>query len=323
MLLIAPQYFGYQHAIAEGLVACGHEVDFLPDRPFNNSLIKALMRFRPELGFHQACDIFFAQRLDELGRNNFSTILVIQGEGVTAKTLKNLRNLYPTSRLVFYTWDSIDNKPFFRRNLSLYDKCSTFDPVDAKRYGMFFRPLFYSEGFDRPGDLVFTYDLSFIGTLHSDRYRIVSTLIKQLQPESRAFVYLYIQAHWMYYLRRIFTNTVDGTNRCEFRFEPLSKDEVLKTFFSSRAIIDIEHVKQRGATMRTIEALGSRRKLVTTNASLQDYDFYNPNNIQIIDRKGPILQQDFLTGPYQELPESIMQKYSLRRWINDLCGTKE
>lgn len=320
VLLIAPRFFGYEHEIAAGLNSLGYEVDLLPDRPFNNPLMKAVMRFRPELGGHHACDQYFARRLEELGRNNYSTIFVIQGEGVTSKTLLTIRKAYPTARLVFYTWDSLENKPFSRKNLSLYDHCSTFDPVDANKYGMYFRPLFYTDGFDRPADTAYAYDLSFIGTVHSDRYRIVHALLKQLPTDTRTFIYLYLQAPWMYDLRKIFTNTVDGAKRDEFRFEPLSKDVVQTTFFRSRAVLDIEHVNQRGATMRTMEALGSKRKMITTNVTLRDYDFYNPLNIQIIDRMAPRLDHEFLRSPYQVLPEEIRQKYSMRNWIREVCG---
>lgn len=320
VLLIAPQFFGYEHEIAAGLNRSGYEVDLLPDRPFTNPLMKAVMRFRPELGGHRSCDQFFSRRLEELGRSNYSTILVIQGEGVTSNTLMKIRKAYPRARLVFYTWDSLENKPFSRKNLSMYDHCSTFDPVDAKKYGMYFRPLFYTDGFDRPADTAYAYDLSFIGTVHSDRYRIVHALLKQLPTDTRTFVYLYLQAPWMYDLRNIFTNTVDGAKRDEFRFEPLSKDVVQATFFRSRAVLDIEHVNQRGATMRTMEALGSKRKMVTTNVTLRDYDFYNPLNIQIIDRKAPRMDLEFLRSPYQALPEEIRQKYSIRQWIREVCG---
>jgi hypothetical protein len=320
VLLIAPRFFGYEQEIAAELARSGHQVDLLPDRPFNSPFMKAVMRFRPEFGGHHTCDRFFAQQMEELSRSDYSTILVIQGEGVTTKTLLGLRNAYPRSRLVFYTWDSIENKPFTKRNLSLYDRCSTFDPVDSKKYGMYFRPLFYTNGFDQTANTAYNYDLSFIGTMHSDRYSIVHALLEQLPPDTRTFVYLYLQATWMYDLRRIFTNTLNGAKREDFRFEPLSKDVVHATFFASRAVLDIEHVKQRGATMRTMEALGSKRKIVTTNATLRDYDFYSEMNIHIIDRKVPRLEHDFLLSPYQAVPEEIRQKYSIHQWIREVCG---
>lgn len=320
VLLIAPRFFGYEQEIAKELIRTGHLVDMLPDRPFNSPFMKAVMRFRPELGGYRACERFFANHLEQFGRSDYKTILVVQGEGVTCNTLEGLRKAYPKARLVFHTWDSIENKPFSKRNLPFYDTCSTFDPVDAKKYGMYFRPLFYTDGFDRSPDIEFKYDLSFIGTVHSDRYRIVHALLEQLPPETRTFVYLYLQAPWVYDLRRIFTNTVNGAKRSDFRYEPLTKDVVQTTFFGSKAVLDIEHINQRGATMRTMEALGSKRKMVTTNANLREYDFYNPMNIQIIDRKAPCLNHEFLQTPYQSIPEEIRQRYSIRQWIREVCG---
>ncbi len=320
VLLIAPRFFGYEQEIAKELIRTGYLVDTLPDRPFNSPLMKAVMRFRPEIGGYRACERFFSNQLEKLGRSDYEIILIVQGEGVTGNTIVGLRKAYPKARLVFHTWDSIENKPFSTRNLRFYDTCSTFDQVDAKKYGMFFRPLFYSDGFDQPPEIEFEYDLSFIGTVHSDRYRIVHTLLKKLPPETQTFVYLYLQAPWMYDLRRMFTTTIDGAKPEDFGYEPLTKELVQTTFFRSRAILDIEHINQRGATMRTMEALGSKRKLVTTNANLRDYDFYNPINIQIIDRKVPCLNHEFLQTPYQPLPEEIRQKYSIRTWIREVCG---
>lgn len=319
VLLIAPRFFGYEREIVAELRRQHMHVDVLPDRPFDSPFMKAVMRFRPELGGHQAADRYFVKQILALGSEDYSIILVIQGEGVTTRTLSFLRGKYPNARMTFYTWDSIDNKPFSKLSLSHYDRCSTFDPLDAKKYGMEFRPLFFSPGFDRPATTDFTYDLSFIGTVHSDRYRIVHTLTKQLPQEAKSFIYLYLQAPWMYDFRRVFTRTLAGSKRDEFRFDPLSKDIVQATFFGSRAIVDIEHPSQRGATMRTFETLGSRRKMITTNASLRNYDFYNSQNILIIDRSTPLLDRDFLKTPYVPIPEEIRTRYSLRQWVREVC----
>ena len=320
-LLITPQFFGYEQEIELALINFGFKVDLLPDRPFNSPFMKAVLRFRPELvGGDRTCDHFFAQHIEGLEQNKYSIIIVIQGEGISVNILNRLRSLYPQAKMVFYLWDSIENKPFTQRKLSFFDYCSTFDPVDAKRYGLNFRPLFYSNRFDRSADTAYTYDLSFIGTMHSDRYKVVHAILNQLQPDARTFVYLYLQASWMYDFRRIFTNTINGAKREDFQFTPLDKAAVQAIFFSSGAVLDIEHPNQRGATMRTIEALGSRRKLVTTNETLYDYDFYNPLNIQIVDRQVPRLDRNFLQSPYQPIPEEIRRKYSISEWISEICG---
>lgn len=318
-LLIAPRFFGYEQDIAGELTRQGLQVDLLPDRPFDSGFFKAVMRFWPQFGGNQISNRFFVERLGVLNRNDYAIILVIQGEGVTPYTLSMLRVTYPRARMVFYTWDSIVNKPFVRRNLSLYDYCSTFDPMDAELYGLNFRPLFYSPGFERQAEQEFGYDLSFIGTVHSDRYQIVQSLIRQLPANARTFIYLYLQAPWMYDLRIALTKTIEGAKRDEFHYAPLGKGEVLTTFFGSRSVLDIEHPNQRGATMRTFEAIGSQRKIITTNNSLLSYDFYHPQNILILDRHNPKINLEFLSAPYVGISDEVRKKYTLRQWVRDVC----
>lgn len=70
--------------------------------------------------------------------------------------------------------------------------------------------------------------------------------------------------------------------------------------------------------MRVIEILGARRKLVTTNTSIKDYEFYNKDNILIIDRENPIISKEFCDTDYQPLDDCIYIKYSLDAWLEDI-----
>ena len=67
--------------------------------------------------------------------------------------------------------------------------------------------------------------------------------------------------------------------------------------------------------MRNIEILGLKRKLITTNKDIVNYDFFNENNIFILDRNNPIIDISFLEKPYVMLNEDIYKKYSLKNWI--------
>ena len=67
--------------------------------------------------------------------------------------------------------------------------------------------------------------------------------------------------------------------------------------------------------MRSIEILGLQRKLITTNKDIQNYDFYNKNNIFILDRANPVMDMDFFKAPYEKLNEKLYGKYSLENWI--------
>jgi len=319
VLLIAPRYFGYDLEIAAQLRSAGASVDMLADRPFNASVLKAMTRVQPQL-IAPFADRHYARELERLGERSYDLVLVVQGEAISARTLQRIRAAYPRARLVFYTWDSLDNKRFARAKLGHYDQCFTFDPIDASAYGMHVRPLFFAEGFERTTPERFDHDISFVGTIHSDRYAVVHRVDEALPPHARRYWYLYMQAPWMFWARKLFTGTVSGARRAEFSFAPLSKDAVQKLFFRSRAVLDVEHPLQRGLTMRTIEAMGSGTKVITTNAAARDYDFYDPRNVCVIDRERPRIPGDFLVSPYQPPDEAIVRRYTLAHWLAEVSG---
>ncbi len=318
-LLVAPRFFGYEREIRDQLASDGWAVDMLPDRPFDSSALKAVTRVYPALTA-PAANRYYVAQLRQLAATRYDLILVVQGESISEPTLRMLRTEFPDARMVFYTWDSISNKPYSSRQLPLYDECFSFDPADARHYGVRFRPLFFTPGFERTAPARFDLDISFVGTIHSDRYRIVQRVARQVPDATRACWYLYLQAPWMYAARKVFTRTIDGATRAEFRFVPLARDTVQGIFLNSRAVLDIEHPKQLGLTMRTIEALGSQTKLVTTNAAVRDYDFFDPDNIAVVDRAAPRIPPGFLSDPYRPVAAAIHERYRLATWVREVCG---
>ena len=101
-------------------------------------------------------------------------------------------------------------------------------------------------------------------------------------------------------------------------FKSLSKLDVLNVIGKSKSIIDIQHPLQPGLTMRTIEIIGAKKKLFTTNKDVENYDFYNRNNIFIINRNEPKLDFSFLKKDYEDIDETIYEKYSLSSWIRTI-----
>lgn len=320
ILLIAPKFFGYDNEIAKFINALGHHVDLLPDRPFNTPLAKAFFRVTPKLGHYVTTDSFFSKSLESLGRKTYDIVFIIQGEGISINTLTMIRGAYPNARMIFYTWDSVKNKPYIKEFMNYFDNLFTFDPNDASQLGISFRPLFFSPGFDQIYNEPHQFDLSFVGTIHSDRYAIIKKITQQLPKNMSVFLHLYLQSPWMYDYRRLFTNSINGARRGEFEYHTLDKEAVQATFLRSHTIIDIEHPSQCGVTMRTFEALGSARKIITTNQFLRNYDFYNPQNILIINRNEPRIDISFLSSPYVAISKEVRAKYSLNAWVNQILS---
>ena len=79
---------------------------------------------------------------------------------------------------------------------------------------------------------------------------------------------------------------------------------------------------QSGLTSRTLESLGSKRKLITTNGNIVDYDFYNKQNIYILDRDSPMLNTEFFSTDLYQLDYAVYSKYSLESWLINLFSNK-
>jgi hypothetical protein len=70
--------------------------------------------------------------------------------------------------------------------------------------------------------------------------------------------------------------------------------------------------------MRTLEALGAGKKLVTTNSAIVQYDFFCSDNILVVDRNSPRIPESFFQVPYKQLSSQLYKKYSVSGWLGEL-----
>lgn len=85
----------------------------------------------------------------------------------------------------------------------------------------------------------------------------------------------------------------------------------------------MQHNKQSGLTMRTLETLGAKKKLITSNIDIKRYDFYNENNIFIIEDENLEGINEFINKDYEDINQDIYEKYSLRSWVETIVNEKK
>lgn len=316
-LVIAPRFFGYDQDIAGELGRRGYAVDLVPDRPFDSPAMAALTRFRRDW-IIAASDRFYRRKFEAVGRSDYEIIFVINGQTLSATILAELRASYPRAKFILYMWDSIDNRPSVTSTLSYFDTVFSFDPSATASHQMIFRASFFSPAFERAPPLEPSYDLSFVGTAHTDRVAVVDAVRRGLRPEQPTFWYLYLQARWVFYAYKATNKAFKAAKPGDFAYVPLSRAATQDVFFASRAVLDIEHPKQTGLTMRPFETMGAHKKLVTTSAQIRDYAFYSPENICVIDRRGGSIPDDFLRTPYVPVDSALYHSYSLAGWMDDI-----
>jgi hypothetical protein len=319
ILLIAPIFFGYELEIIKEIERRGAKVDYIADRPFDKPWQKALNRIAPAI-LRPHIEILFAQKLALFNTQKYDIIFVIKGLTLSLNMHEELKRLYPTAYKILYMWDSMKNCLAVSQTLQLYDATFSFDPEDAQQYKMKMRPLFFTKGFEQKVKLDNFYDVSFIGTMHSDRYGVLKKIRNNLSPTIKDYWYLYLQARWVYFVYKISKSSMRGAIISEFKFTPADKVEVLNVFKNSKCIVDIEHPKQRGLTMRTFEALGANKKIITTNQQICNYEFYNENNILIVDRNTPYVPDIFLKSEYKPINSILYRKYSIAGWLDEVLN---
>lgn len=320
ILFIAPRFFGYERDIAEGLRARGATVDWLADRPYDSAIMTAATRFAPQAILPFVNRLYYRQ-LEAMAPMGYDHILVLNGQTVSRTFLTSLRQQFPNACLTLYMWDSIENRGHVVRNFDRFDRMLSFDPHSARQYGMQLRPLFYTRVAEPVTPTATSYRMSFVGTAHSDRYEVISRLRAAIDPNLPSFWYLYLQSNWLFTVYKVIKPGMRVARRSDFRFDPMDKQALKHVVEQSLAIIDIEHPRQRGLTMRTFETMGLSRKLITTNRHIAEYDFFDRDNILVIDRHSPQVPGAFFETPYRPLDPRIFYRYSLDGWIDDVLGT--
>lgn len=323
ILFIAPTFFGYEQEIAEKMIELGAIVDFFDERSIKNSYQKALLKISPHI-FYKKTINYYTKIIEKISGANYDYVFVIKCEMMPVQIIKKLKDIYRDAVFCLYLYDSLENIRGIKSKLDYFDRVLSFDMEDTKNDSrIIFRPLFFIDDYKK--DYIqqeeYKFDVSFIGTVHSDRYRVIKA-IKQISENHKYsnYFYCYLQNKFIYYFYKTTRSEFIDSKKDDFQFIKIQSSEIADIIEKTRVVLDVQHPKQTGLTMRTIEMIGMNKKLITTNQSIMEYDFYNPENIAVIDRKTVEIPEGFLKKPYQKINEEVYNRYSLDNWIIDVLG---
>lgn len=319
ILYLGARFFDYEIEIKTRLESMGAEVDFYNERPNDNFFTRVIIRLRLKALIYNKINKYYNQLLIVIKKEKYDYVLIISPETIPEKHLSALRDRHKEAKFILYMWDSFKNKNTGYDVTKYFDKIMTFDENDAKNNNrLIFLPLFYIPIYKSISQIKesYKYDYFLACTIHSDRYKVFLKLKSQAAKKGLSlYNFLYFHSKIIYWGRKFFDLNFLLAKKNEFSFTPISHAEIIDIISQSKIIVDIQHPNQSGLTNRTFEAIGSNKKLITTNQNIKNYDFYNPKNIFIIDRDNPILDEEFLNGDYQKPSERIYNKYSLTNWI--------
>lgn len=318
ILFIGPNFNGYQKSIASTIRKSGKykTVDYISDCPLWN------------IGFFATiCNLFPSQKnkiikkynefiLRKIRTESYDIVFIIRGEFLDSNIIKLAREGNKNLKIIVYQWDSIHNNTNAQHLIKIADEAYTFDYEDSKNFSLKYVPLFYSweeAGIKRINISNPTIDIVSIGGYRSHRMPFINIMKKVCERKNLKYKF----HSFMRLLAYIKNKKKLGINLSDINFSKISYKRYYSILQNSKAVLDIQSPTQSGLTMRTMETLSLGKKLITTNANIKKEQFYNRNNIYIINAPEDLLSNeldDFLKLKFKPEPGLL----SLSEWLKQV-----
>lgn len=235
--------------------------------------------------------------------NKYSNVILFDMSFTPA--LANYIKMHSNATVYVYLWNPIKSNNKMLRYVRMAQKSVevfSYDKDDCDKYHMSFAPMMYSSNLNvEKADVI--YDLAFLGYA-KDR-------MSQLKHYYNIFTKANLKCN--FYVVGDSQESQDGFTISK---SGLSYQEYLKMIASSKAILDLVQSGQSGLSLRVLESVFLRKKLVTGNTRVKEYDLYRPENIYILQNNNIDGLLDFFQTPYVDLEESVVKKYDFKNWID-------
>ena len=153
----------------------------------------------------------------------------------------------------------------------------------------------------------YSYDVFFVGE-DKGRYEKLTKLRDYLNSLGLKTSFTIVRDHKLFVENR-------GFKKRQYD-QPIPEKEANKCIMQSKILVDLYQRGQTGLSQRAVEALLNKKKLITDNQNIKNYDFYRDNNIFVLNKNNMCEIKDFLKKPYEEVDEKILKEYSFDAWFN-------
>lgn len=315
ILIAVPDFVGYPEGFKVGLEALGFNVHLIRNYEYAkiglwNTLIHVYKKivlgvrtFKKE----KRKKLDYSKQLEDLKQTNcdhFDFALFIRPDLFATELIEFVSK--KTDLVAAYQWDGLDVYPEVYTRIALFKRFFVFDENDLKKNKTLL-PLtnFY---FDCFAQKEIDIDVYFVGYYKDDRIEGLLNLSRKLRDLGLK-ISINICVNSSRQVKRLKNEPIN------ILYNQLTFMENIANVSRSKIIIDVANIVHNGLSMRPFEALGYQKKLITNNALIKSYDFYNENNIFVIEdgKLDGLLQ--FIDSPYKNLPDALTAKYSFSNWI--------
>jgi len=312
--LISLDNWGFNEYLAKRLKQNNHTVNHINFYDFQYKYahlgIKVFNFFFKILTGRNLKNIFYGKkvidRLRLIGEKQ-DVILTLKGDFIDSKYLYEFKN-YGDKSIGFFN-DNVKRYPKIKTVIPCFDKVYSFEKEDCKNFNLpFLTNWIYNE---EKSNRMIEYNVFNISS-KDRRLPLLENIANQLKASQ-------ISSKIMVLDRK----KVSQQSDIEFIKTKYSLEAVSELISKSKTLLDINRHGQSGLSFRIFESLGLEKKLITTNADVINYDFYNPKNILVIDEHNPQIKSDFFESAYEKIPDAIYYKYTMDGWIDQVIFEKQ
>lgn len=248
----------------------------------------------------------YYRKIDKI-KDKLDYILVIRPDMFPIPVIEALKK--KTNKLIAYQWDGIEKFPEVKEYFHLFDSFFCFDSEDEKNnikpitnfYFDFISPVYKDFNHQKP-------QLYFVGSYWENREEKIDKFINAMSEKNIELAF-YIQ----YYNKSEIKNP-----EINYIKERISFLENLDHVEKSDILVDFVDPVHNGLSIRFFEGMYYKKKVITDNIMVKNYDFYHPNNIFVIEDNNYNKISDFLQIPYREISQEIVKKYGFSNWLTQI-----
>jgi hypothetical protein len=234
-------------------------------------------------------------------------VLVIRPDLFPISVIQELKK--KTKKLIAYQWDGIEKFPAVKKYFYLFDSFFCFDSEDnlnnIKPITNFYfdniTPVYKPFNHQKP-------KMYFVGVYWENREEKIDLFIKELSKKD-----IELSITIQYYHKSEVKNP-----KIKYVKDRITFLENLKNVEEADVLLDFVDPVHDGLSIRFFEGLYYKKKVITDNKMVKNYDFYHPNNIFVLDDNNYNLIEDFLNLSYHEISEEIVKKYGFSSWIKQI-----
>lgn len=205
-----------------------------------------------------------------------------------SKLLDYIKKIDPNNRIVIHYRDVIGNESKYLDSFkSKCDLIYTYNKIDVETYGVdYFCSYIYSKEQEVTSPDTFKYDLYFVGYTKG-RLSFLIELCKHLKNNN---------VKCLFKIAGVAKNERIKQDGIEYLDKPIPYSQVINDIQDSRCILELMQPNSDGATLRTLEAITYKRKLLTNGCNISKREFFCKEQMCMFSTIKSI-DIDFITSP--------------------------